>query len=179
MNNDFMPKCTVETETIKVHRFRNESGTTFYVMQHVVFVTKANGIELVIRILEADQFTIRPEFRERSSIYDYRIVAYKDNTPIYTLIYDPVHGPIRILKLIKLGNGFNNAHICLCSTKITEDKKTKTYKLVLVISDEGDLLIDTVGNNCYVKNVDNVPHYVVEKDDDNIEVYSTDGTKVL
>ncbi len=151
----------------------------FFILDTAVFAFRQSEVFLLVDVPKADHYTIVAEPPPNISyIYDYRIIAYSENFPIYTACYSHSWSPSGIIeksKLTVLGKGYEEgSYICRMSREIDEE----TFEIIVIINKKGEITLRALGKNCYIKKIGDIPHYITENED-SIEIYSLDGKKVM
>lgn len=159
---------------IECHVFSDETNAMFFFADKVLYVLQDNEFIPIINEADVDQYVICLNGVYWGYRRKYIIVGYKKNIPVYLAYYDSSKYKKEVYNkctLEKIADGCKKrdgkfSHIC------------KKGNYIVVIDPDGKVVLSVKGVNCYKKEYHNESVYVVEKDENEIALYRTDGKEI-
>lgn len=145
--------------------FNSKSNGKFFVADNVLYVLKDKEFTPLIEGINTNQYVL----------YDYEdiwgrgwsIVGFLKNIPVYHAYYSAGNSSVwNEGTLERIANGYMGSHIC------------RKGNHIVIIELDGKLVLDVKGENCYKKKYRYKSIYVIEEEEENIELYWSNGTKV-
>lgn len=164
----YVCKNLSSTKGIECHIFSSEPNGKFFVADKVLYVLQDEEFISLINGVDTDEYVISAQARYSSGTrWSYTIVGYKKNIPVYFAycekkeVYD--EGTLE-----QVADGHEDQNIF------------RKGEYIVIIDNNGKVVLYVKGKNCYKKKCSyNTSIYVVEQDEDNIEIYWTNGKKML
>ena len=152
--------------------FNGEFNGKFFVADKALYVLQDEKFIPLISGVSADKYILHAKKVNWGQEWKVIIVGCQKNIPVYLAYYET--GYKKVFDegaLERIADGYKSRdnkfyHIC------------RKGKEIVIISPDGEVVLSVEGKNCYKKKYRNNYVYVVEKDEDIIELYWTDGKEV-
>ena len=152
--------------------FNGEFNGKFFVADKALYVLQDEKFIPLISGVSADKYILHAKKVNWGQEWKVIIVGCQKNIPVYLAYYET--GYKKVFDegaLERIADGYKSRdnkfyHIC------------RKGKEIVLISPDGEVVLSVEGKNCYKKKYRNNYVYVVEKDEDIIELYWTDGKEV-
>ena len=153
--------------------FDADLGCEFFASKGDLYVRKDKKYISLITEADVDRYVLH---QLSNHYYNYTVVGFKKDIPILVAYYKRGSRELAFeCRLEKILDGYmienEISHIYIANWS--------NHKRIIIIDATGKVILDVGGNNCHKKNYKGSQIYLIEKEEDRIELYDILGKKIV